>query len=297
VEEINSFLEHMLSYDFHLHSTYSDGRATPEKLIAQARAHRVSHLALTDHDTTAGLRQFLRLARAHGLIATSGIEMSTRDLEIELHLLGYGFRNSDPKLAEWLRLQKTYRNQRAAKILSAFQQTGFEVSPLRPKKTTIGRPHIAREILRHAKNRQLLWERYRCEPDLNQLIGQLMHKPGQPFYVKKTMLATRAVISMIHQLGGIVMLAHPGYYKLTGLKLAALIKRLAAFGLDGMEVFHADYDPQCWKTYLRLANRHRLLISCGSDTHDLQVEGVGAITAPKRLVSASLQPFLERLWG
>ncbi len=287
----------MLSYDFHLHSTFSDGQSSLEEILAQARSRNMTHLALTDHDTTAGQRMFLREAARAGMHAVSGIEMSTCDGDLELHMLGYGFEWSDVRLEKWLRQQKAARLARAKKILAAFRAAGFTAGRLTQKKTTIGRPHIVREISRYAENRRLIRERYACEPVLHDVIAQLTHKPGQPFYIKKTMLPIRTAIETIHRIGGIAVLAHPGYYELSPRKLSTQVSRLADMGLDGVEVFHADYAREVWKSYLQLAKKNRLLVSCGSDTHDLSEGGVGAIIAPKRVVTQALQPFLNRLWG
>jgi predicted metal-dependent phosphoesterase TrpH len=257
-----------------MHSTASDGTIAPEDLPAAAQRAGLEAMALTDHDTTAGVPGCAAAAAALGIAFVPGIEISAdpgpppggRDDQPRrgtLHMLGLFVRHDAPELLDVERRMKAARDSRNPAIVERLAALGVRISyeevlALSRDQGThiIGRPHIAQVLVSkgYVKSVQDAFARY---------IGQ-----GQPAYVRRDRMPAADAIAAIHAAGGLAIMAHPvqlGRPDPDDLEYA--VKRLLAWGLDGIEIHHSDHTPALVRQYRQLADRLGLLVSGGSDFH------------------------------
>jgi predicted metal-dependent phosphoesterase TrpH len=265
--------------DLHLHTTASDGRLTPTELVARAASCGVRILAVTDHDTTGGIDEAAAAAGRHGVEVIPGIEVTAVEGGRDVHLLGYFFDGRDERLLRFLAAQRATRITRIAEIAAQLAELGLPVNvqPILEDARThhtrsVGRPTLARAMVdagHVATTREAfdLW------------LGQ-----DRPAFVARAGPSPEDVISVIHDAGGIVSLAHPGRTKID-----ARIAPLGAAGLDAIEAYHSDHDEPTAQGYAALARQLDMLVSGGSDFHGHPGHGLepGASTLP--------QPDWERL--
>lgn len=269
--------------DLHVHSTASDGTDPPEQLGALARAAGVHAIALTDHDTTAGLAKAAEGCEQADVAFVPGIEVSVdpgplminRD-ESEgdatstnvvrrgtLHILGLFVEPSDVELAKISEQMKQARDSRNPEIIKQLQSLGIpidyeEVESLAQREgtVTIGRPHIGQVLIEKGlvSNMTDAFKRY---------IGQ-----GGEAFVRRDRLSPTDAIAAIHHAGGAAVLAHPVqlYYE-TDQQLEHIVSRLKEAGLDAIEVQHSDHSDEHVAQFQALALKFDLLMSGGSDYH------------------------------
>lgn len=259
--------------DLHLHSTYSDGRLTPGEIVTAACRAGLSAIALTDHDTTAGIEIARQAVRTQGLRLRilSGIEVSTVWNGQELHILGYGV---DPDSKSWSALlqgQETERERRMERLVESLAAHGVQVTlalvKLEAGLAQFGRAHLARVLVTQgaASSEQNAFERY-----LN---------PGCPTYVERQGLSPFEAIGSIHAAGGMASLAHPHR---SGVERVQ-IEELARAGLDALEVNHPSHPPMLRNYYGRLVSELGLGFTGGSDDHGPrggEPSAIGSVLAP-----------------
>ena len=252
--------------DLHTHSTASDGTCTPEELITlalqQTEEDSFVILALTDHDTTAGIPSFLSAASHHQdrICAIPGIEISSDYHGIEIHIIGLNIDPSCAVLNQQMELSRQSRDGRNTAILAKLQEHGISVSlkdnkPEKPDET-IGRPHIARALLNagYVSSIKEAFDLYLAE--------------GRSCFIKRKMPSVTEAVNLIQQSGGIPILAHPMiYHKLSSSDLHQLTGELKAAGLKGIEGYYSTYSEAEESYVADLAKQHALLLSGGSDFH------------------------------
>lgn len=246
--------------DLHTHSNASDGTVSPEALVALAARKGLSALALTDHDTVAGVPVALAQGRALGVEVVPGIELTTEwDGSHVLHILGYFLRHEDPALGERLAWLKAKRRERAGKIVARLSELGlgvtFEQLETIAGDAAMGRPHVARALVEAGAVRTIddAFRRY------------LSH--GRPGFVKRETVTTEEGIALLKAAGAITVLAHPGTYRLKARQLARLVEQLKAMGLEGLEVYWSGHGAAQVESYGALAQRLGLVVTGGSDFH------------------------------
>jgi 3',5'-nucleoside bisphosphate phosphatase len=258
--------------DLHLHTTASDGTLSPAQLVAAAAAAGLRTISVTDHDTTAGLREAADAARAAGLTLVPGIEITAVEAGRDVHVLGYFVDPQRAALAAFLEQQRGDRVRRVRTIAERLHGLGcpLDVEALidRASRSTgrsIGRPHIADALIAagHVRDRDEAFERF-----LGRSCPAFVPRSGEP---------PERVIEVIRDSGGIASLAHPG-----PLRMDDLIARLATRGLSAVEVRHPDHDAAAERHYRALAAQHGLAVSGGSDYHGGAKRGetLGSIALP-----------------
>lgn len=268
----------MATGDFHLHSTASDGIHSPTWVMETAAARGVRVLALTDHDTTAGLAEARAAADRLGLRLIPGMELSTDYGSADVHLLGYGFDVQSRPLQEFLAWQRHGRLGRVEKMVAILCDNGAPIEVSRVFEiagdATVGRPHVARALVEAGhvatvKDAFDLW------------LGN-----GQPADVPREKLSPADAIRLVHDNGGVVSIAHPVFI---GEDYAEVVEQLAAWGADAVETYYKNYPPEVIEFHATIAERLGLARSGGSDYHGLgnpDDREIGDIPFPDERVSS-----------
>lgn len=241
--------------DLHLHTTASDGAFSPSELVARALAARLTVIAITDHDTTAGARAARDAARDAGLELIPGIEISAVADGRDVHMLGYFMDPDSPVLGAFLERQRAERLRRVAEIGQRLAALGCPVDvdavlASAAGGRTIGRPQLADALVRggYVADRDEAFARYL--------------EFGAPAFVARGGAAPAEVVDVVHEAGGLVSMAHPGVTRRDD-----LIPALVARGLDAIEARHSDHDEATEARYRELARELGILVTAGSDYH------------------------------
>ena len=250
--------------DLHTHSTASDGTLAPEALIDLAAAQKLTALALTDHDTVAGLPPALAQGKKHGLEVVPGVELGIQWNGPEasggqMHLLGYLFRADDASLCERLSWLRDRRRERAQRIVEKLKAAGVALSFERIEQIaggeSIGRPHVAQALIEAG-----------AVSSIGEAFGRFLSH-GRPGYEDKDELTPAQAIQLIRSAGGVAVLAHPRTLKLAGSALESAVKELVDYGLAGLEAIWSSHSAEQVRAYKALAEKLGLLITGGSDFH------------------------------
>jgi len=259
--------------DLHLHTTFSDGTERPERVVELAHQAGLSAIAITDHDNVDAIPRATAEASRYGIEVIPGIEMSASAEKIEIHILAFFMDLENKDLQRHLAQQQARRIERVHEMVRRLAGVGVSISAQEVLELagegTVGRPHVARILLKHGYVTSL--------PDaFSRYIGQ-----DNPGFVSGSPLAPRDVLRVIRGAGGIPVLAHPKY-----VTRDALIDAFVQDGLLGLEVYHSDHTPELIRHYGAIADRLKLFKTGGSDFHGNTKEGVpvGAVKLPYRFV-------------
>ena len=242
--------------DLHTHSTYSDGLLAPAELVREAAARGVRVLALTDHDTVAGIPEARAAGERFGVEIIPGVELSAAfESGGEVHLLGYAFDVADTTLLERLAGYARARAERMERMVARLNEIGVPIDPRRVRQLaghgTVGRPHLARALIEAGYARDL--------PDaFDRYIGA-----GKPAYVPRPRVDPAEAIALVRAAGGVPVLAHP--YSVGDVERA--LDCLVPAGLAGMEVDYGEYASEDREALRRIAARRGLIATGGSDYH------------------------------
>ncbi len=245
--------------DLHCHSTFSDGSLTPEQLADEAAKIGLTALALTDHDTTAGLPRFLAAAAGKSFRAVPGVELSVDCSSGVMHMLGYWMDTANPELVrqmEWIRNGREMRNRTMLEKLNAlgFAMTREEVQACAGE-DVVGRPHFGQVMIQkgYVKDKNEAFDKW---------LGD-----GKPGYADRPRLTAEVAVALIRQAGGVAVLAHPFSLHIGKDEMASLFIQLAAAGLAGVECYYSEHSADLTKEYLVMAKQANLVPTGGSDFH------------------------------
>jgi len=244
--------------DLHTHSTCSDGLLTPTALLTLAARRGLAAIALTDHDTVAGIPEALAHGRVTGVEVLPGIEISSSLEGVSLHILGYGFNHEHPGFLTFLEKLQQARSNRNQGILERLQALGISITSEELTQIAgdqIGRPHFARLLAKkgRAKNTQDAFSRYL--------------KRGGPAFVEHVKPQAEEVISRITEANGLAILAHPACSDPGLEKIPAFVAQLKDYGLAGLEAIYPTHSQKVCRLLKTLAAQHGLLLSGGTDYH------------------------------
>ena len=253
-------------YDLHVHSMMSDGALPPAEVVRRAVEAGLDGIALTDHDTTAGLAE-ARASAAGGLDVLTGCEVSSRWGEIGVHMLAYFV---DVDHVEWVETLEYIRDDRvirARAMVERLQALGIGITMEQVEAIaqgdSIGRPHIAQALV------DLRVIEHTPDAFSPEWIGD-----GGRAYVAKKVASPHETVRIVNDAGGVAVVAHPIWIEREGGNLAQLFDELAAAGLGGIEVNHPDQESDERAQFERLAAKHDLIRTASSDYHGNEHGGV-----------------------
>lgn len=241
--------------DLHIHTTASDGSYEPQEVIRLALDAGLRAIAVTDHDTVAGVEKINFTLVPPELTVIPGIEISTEYEGTELHILGYCMDLRHHELHRTLQVLSAARYDRIRRMVEKLQEKGLaitmqDVQAFAQNIASIGRPHIAFALIKNG-----------LAADFREAFDKYLLK-GRPGYVPRYRLATEEAVALLIKAGGIAVLAHP----CDDFKPDFLPPLLKA-GLGGIEVFYPEHDEPTRRYYFDLARQYDLLITGGSDFH------------------------------
>ncbi|HEX8342511.1 MAG TPA: PHP domain-containing protein [Tepidisphaeraceae bacterium] len=272
--------------DLHCHSTASDGTLSPAALVEAAAAAGVRALALTDHDTVAGVAEAATAAGQLGIDFIPGIEISAEyPAPGTLHILGYGIDPRSENLTNLTATLRDGRDTRNPRIVAKLGEIGVAITMDEVQAAAggdvIGRPHIAAVLLRkgYVSSIKQAFDKYLAQ--------------GAPAYFDKERLSPKRALAEIHAAGGVAVLAHPTQLR-TGnsAELARAVKDLVDLGLAGIEVLHSDHTPSDVAAFEALARRFGLVATAGSDFHGGNKPSIGLGRAAGRPIDRA---YFDRL--
>jgi len=275
--------------ELHCHTTASDGTLTPAELVEVAASLGITHLAVTDHDTTAAIEEARRSCDEVGITLIPAVEVSASYQGRPIDLLGYGIDPRNPRLVSALAGMVKRRAARLGAILARLRSAGIDLEEEEVTQLAaggvVGRPHIAQALVRRGVVSSVAeaFERYLAR--------------GRPGYVPKENFTPEEAIALITGAGGIACLAHPCYLKLDDDQFSSLLDRLIAAGLAGLEVYYSQHTAEDVERFGRFAARRGLLATGGSDFHGATKPhirlGIGPLGEP--LPDALAHQLLARL--
>jgi len=245
--------------DLHTHSDRSDGTFEPAEVVRRAAAIGLDVVALTDHDTTEGLEEAAAAGVELGVEVVPGVELSAEHQRTSVHVLSYWPELGNAELQAELRRLRDDRFRRGELMVEKLQALGLPVSFERVRAIAGGgnivRPHVAQAMVEAGV------------VDTEREAFDLYIADGKPAHVPKHALDPVDATRLIVDAGGICVLAHPGMWGDQSSVPEDLIERMAAAGMQGLEVDHTDHDPEARARYRRLAERLGLIPTGGSDCH------------------------------
>lgn len=245
--------------DLHVHSTCSDGTMTPTELVSYAIRKNLKAIALTDHDTTEGIREAYEAARGTTLTVIPGIELSTSYQHKDIHILGLNIEIENTYFQNKLRDFQGEREKRNLRIIQKMLEEGLSISQsemLRRFPDCVWtRAHFARFLMDTGQVHTIA-------EAFNRYLGD-----HAPCFVPREKVSPLEAIRLIHRGGGKAVLAHPLLYHLTMEELDELTGLLARNALDGLEAIYSNNKGMDESSMRRLARKYQLFITGGSDFH------------------------------
>lgn len=278
--------------DLHLHSTASDGSLSPAELVEAAARVGVSSLALTDHDTTAGLEEAAEAALRLGIDFIPGIELSCSTACRQVDVLGYYVPLGKPDFEKKLAGLRAARDRRNALILEKLARLGLPVSrealAEEAAGSSIGRPHMAAQLVKlgYVKSMKEAFERF---------LGD-----GKSAYVPKEDFSPSEAVALLVSVGAVPVIAHPVLIRASSEELEALVASLVPQGLAGLEAYHSEHDGRGVRSMVGLADKYGLITTGGSDFHGAAKpciaigKGRGSLVVPEFVLERlmALRPFI-----
>jgi predicted metal-dependent phosphoesterase TrpH len=276
--------------DLHLHTNKSDGRLSPTELVHLAHKGGVGRMALTDHDTTAGVEEAMAEGTVLGVEVIPGVELGTDSRSGDLHMLGLFLDYQDAAFQATMARFREGRIARVHKIVSNLAEVGVSISVERvfeiAGEASVGRPHVAQALLEagYIKSMPEAFEKWLAY--------------GGPGDVARDKLSPEDAIGLVHAVGGLAVVAHP--YE--GRNVLEMLPGLAEAGLDGVETYYQGYGPDRVGELVAICAKLGLLPTGGSDFHGFPLAGheevvnyPGSVEIPPSVLDALEARRRERL--
>lgn len=273
----------MKNIDLQCHTTASDGKLTPTELVKLALKRKLKAIAITDHDSVSGIDEAVNAAKGKGIEIVPGVEISCDDPGfVDTHIIGLLTDHKNKVLLNLLKKAQKCREQQKKDIIKKFQKLGFNISYNEVKevaKGEIGRPHIARIILKN-------------NPDKVSSIDGIFDKYlaiGKKAYIeRKNKISVKEAIKAIHSAKGLAFISHPGVYG--DFDISKFIKHFIKNGGDGIETY-CDYGNSRGRTrfvesheinkkFQKIAKKLNMSETGGSDFHGREGQAFGKLKVP-----------------
>ena len=268
--------------DLQTHTTASDGKLTPKELVNLATKKKLSAIAITDHDTISGIEEALRSSKGK-IEIVPGVEISCDDVDfIDTHILGLFIDHKNKVLSNLLKKAQNYRERQKKDIINKFRKFEFKITYKEVKaiaKGEIGRPHIAKIILKNNPNKvnsfDEVFDKYLA-------VGKLA------YVERRNKISVKDAIKAIHAAGGLVFISHPGVYN--NFNISKLINYFLKSGGDGIETYY-EYEKSRYHTgkkvgnviikkFRKIVKRKNILETGGSDFHGRESQILGKLKVP-----------------
>ncbi len=240
--------------DLHIHSTFSDGTLSPEEIVELAAEAELAAISITDHDNVAGVELAEVAGGRHGLEIIPGVELSAIEFGTDVHVLGYLVDVRFKSLTEHLELFRNARRIRAEKMVQKLNELGLEITIeavlTKAGPAAVGRPHVAEALVDEG-----LVLSY--EEAFRRYIGF-----DSPAYVPKYEISPARAVHLIHEAGGLAIIAHPGVYLRDD-----IMKSILAAGIDGIETVHPKHSAEATSRLRSMVKELGLVETGGSDYH------------------------------
>lgn len=278
--------------DLHVHTTASDGSLSPREVVRAAREAGVVTLAVTDHDTVAGLPEAIQAAKDDSLDLLTGLEISVDWPGTTMHILAYGFRPDDPALLRTLERFRDFRRDRNVRLLARLAELGmpleWDAVAAHAGGETVSRMHVARAMVDagYVASSEAAFRRWLAR--------------GSPGYVERQRATPQEAIAIIRNAGGLAVLAHPRQMQRPFAEIRAIVEQLVGWGLEGMEVIHPDHSADDVRMFGLMAERQGLIVTGGTDFHGHLRHGVqlgvghGRLRVPPECVAQIRQRLAAR---
>ncbi|MNH77052.1 hypothetical protein D3C73_293380 [compost metagenome] len=274
-------------YDLHTHTQASDGMNAPAENVRLAKQKGLAGIAITDHDTVAGISEAMEAGKRIGLDVIPGVEISTRAAGKDIHVLGYYLQYEDERLCSRLEHLRTVRETRNERIIEKLNDLGIPITmnevisglgrELGPD-DSVGRPHIADVLVQKG-----------AVADLREAFDKYLAE-GAAAYISLPKVSPVEAITWIKEAGGASVIAHPGLYGDDD-----LVRHIIKEGQPaGIEVYHSDHGPEEEGRYSDMAREYGLIMTGGSDYHGVRQGQVFHGDLGSRTVTADV---LEQLQG
>lgn len=256
-----------MRFDLHTHSTVSDGAFPPSEVVRRAAEAGLDGIALTDHDSTAGLAPALAEGERLGVRVLAGCEVSAEERGVSVHILAYFMDPDHPRFAEEMRWIRDDRVVRAEKMVEKLQDLGVPITMEQVRRLakgeSIARPHVAAAMVESGVIRRTV-EAFTADWILE----------GGRAYVGKKTHPPEGTVDLIREAGGAAVIAHPIWVERDLGGVEAMIERLAERGMAGIEVDHPDQRPEERRWFAKVAERLGLIATASSDYHGNEHGGV-----------------------
>lgn len=270
--------------DLHVHTLKSDGSDTPTAVVEQAARLGLRAIAVTDHDTFAGIDEAVEAGRRFGVEVVPGVELSTMHDGEHVHLLGYYMDRDCPALLELMELAVRERVQRNEKMVQLLHDAGYpidmdEMHREYPGQVMLGRPHVAAILMKKG-----------IVNDIRTGVVELMGK-GKPFYVERYHIPLTDYVRALRKAGGMPVVAHLYQYRYTEPRRRAMVAAAAEAGCVGLEGMYSTYTPAQQRSVFGMAHEHGLICTGGSDYHGTRKphislgSGMGDLSVPYDLLT------------
>jgi len=240
--------------DLHLHTYFSDGTFSPEELVGHGVRLGFAALSLTDHDSVEGCARMAEVCEASGITFIPGTELTAEHEDTELHILGYFVDTQNQKLLTEIARFQVVRQNRIREMVARLNELNM---PLKAEAVfalanckSPGRPYVARALVKAG-----------LVANSDEAFRRFLKK-NRPAWVPKAKISAFEAIELVHQAGGLAIMAHPGLNRTDD-----VIPALVDSSLDGLECFHTKHSTTMTGRYLEIADKFHLLVTGGSDCH------------------------------